>query len=1343
MRNLKKILALVLALVMSMSLLATANAFSDDKDIDATYNEAVSVLSGLKVFEGYEDGSFKPKGSITRAEVAAIIYRIVTGDVEDKQVKLYADYNKFTDVKSSSWYAGYVNYCANAELVKGRDGKTFDPQGKVTGYEALAMILRAVGYDKNGEFTGASWQVQTAAVAKSLGITNNIIPGTLGTAASRETVAEILFRAILVPTVEYTPAFGYKPTETTLGWKAFKLETIQGVVVANQYADLYSGAALAEGKTELETADGTRALNYATAVTDLGEARYAYVSGKTVYAMADAGNTTWENAGAAANIKGGKFASVTGLSRGDAEEFINFARNDEDLYETDIRINYSVTGSTDEKDVTKIPAGAKLTQTQYDEIKAIFANDDKDTGWVVVGTKYNADTALENDISDDMTFKKFVKEYLTAEKGNTVEINIADNGEWLKAIDNNGDGVAEYVFRVDFTMTTVVDVNTKKETYVFEDSNKTIDKADVVTEIEKIAEGDVVLYTYIDGIYYVSAPEIAVETIDKKGIDYKAETFTCGDTVYSFSGIEQVADDYYHDVSEADTQVSYDFYLDHFGYIRLYTESAMNRGFVLLLDGFFETDRRVDKYKAEIWNVEAEKSEDVVVLDGKAYPADTFIDNGVVGHDDEGTWERLNEFDEVYTAEKNTYFTNIAAFSVDEDGAYALNKVQDASNKRDYDTAEIDVAKMDSVKDRTLVNTAANELPVQTTTDTLYYYVLNPGTSKQTVTTWVGYSNAPKGVALGEDAVAYAVTTEASNGKYDVAQVVVIESNPAVTSSVNFVYALDQKLAQEKYVGVYGIGSLEEGYGLVEREGEITKQADGSMAPYQISDLIQFYTINSKGAIKLIDEDYNDYNIYAGLVTVAEDVDHRDYVQVSYGNTSETTDFYTQNTPTFAVTFDEDAAAKKDTIWVNGVRVEREGNVRKTYDVIECNDFSAGSNAREDMGDHVIFVTDKKGNVEYVINVTESVYGKDDAQVLALAELWQKIWNDQNTPDLTWIQKALALVDKNGENDYTLKAGVKVEDAQKLHDTAKKVAEDKMTAQGEAKDAAAAVAILKSALDKVDASNTELAQAKTDALAALAKRYDELSKSEALDAEKTYKDAQAAINAAKTAAEVDAALADGIAAVAKFDKNSDTTLAQDLVTAGVSMDEAVATLLKAEVSVNDIRESLSDAGKYAKDVIPALAANDVAVKDIFDGYKNGTFDDGYVATVAKNLKDADVDSEDIIEGYGAHAINAKGEVTGWTGLTFKYNAETNTLDLTIGEKVEVTTGSGIGSLLIALGDHVEWTAKCNDQAWDHTGTVAEFKVEITAILSKLSEGTWSIDAKIDGTNYTINFVESK
>ena len=216
MRNLKKFLALVLAMVMAMSLMITANAanvsFEDDSDITEQFEEAALVLGGLGVFKGTDEGKFNPKAEITRAEVAAIIYRLVTGDINDNQVKIYADYNKFEDVSETAWYAGYVGFCANAEYIKGHNGY-FYPMTKVTGYEALAMILRAVGYDQAGEFSGSGWQVRVASLAKQKHVTDTVtnddFATTLNKAATREVVAELLFRASLIPQVTYSSALGY------------------------------------------------------------------------------------------------------------------------------------------------------------------------------------------------------------------------------------------------------------------------------------------------------------------------------------------------------------------------------------------------------------------------------------------------------------------------------------------------------------------------------------------------------------------------------------------------------------------------------------------------------------------------------------------------------------------------------------------------------------------------------------------------------------------------------------------------------------------------------------------------------------------------------------------------------------------------------------------------------------------------------------------------------------------------------------------------------------------------------------------------------------------------------
>ena len=208
----KKLLAMVLALVMTLSLAVSANALKADEKINEDYAEAVAVLDGMGVFKGYEDGSFKPENKITRAEVATIIYRIYTADVaKNDKSGLYATYNKFSDMAGAGWAAGYIGYCANAEFVKGYPDGTFKPSGNVTGYEVLAMILRAVGYDKNNEFTGADWALNVAKYAEQLGILKNVAKTTdLSAPATRELVAEILFRAIQSPMVTYTAAFGYQ-----------------------------------------------------------------------------------------------------------------------------------------------------------------------------------------------------------------------------------------------------------------------------------------------------------------------------------------------------------------------------------------------------------------------------------------------------------------------------------------------------------------------------------------------------------------------------------------------------------------------------------------------------------------------------------------------------------------------------------------------------------------------------------------------------------------------------------------------------------------------------------------------------------------------------------------------------------------------------------------------------------------------------------------------------------------------------------------------------------------------------------------------------------------------------
>lgn len=225
MRNLKKVLSLVLcvAMLLSVMVMGTGAAFTDEDDFSPQYAEAAEVLAGMKVMQGYDDGSFLPQRNITRAQVATMIYRAATSDVTDTQTPIYADYDKFDDVQSDDWFAGYVNYCGNAELIKGFTPTTFGPNKNVTGYQVLAMILRAVGYDANDEFTGSGWEIRTASTAQQLGMLDNVQEATLGQPATRELVAELIFQALNVNMVKYMPAAGYVKQDTTLGEREFDL----------------------------------------------------------------------------------------------------------------------------------------------------------------------------------------------------------------------------------------------------------------------------------------------------------------------------------------------------------------------------------------------------------------------------------------------------------------------------------------------------------------------------------------------------------------------------------------------------------------------------------------------------------------------------------------------------------------------------------------------------------------------------------------------------------------------------------------------------------------------------------------------------------------------------------------------------------------------------------------------------------------------------------------------------------------------------------------------------------------------------------------------------------------
>ncbi len=367
MRNLKKILALVLALVMSLSLMATAGA-SQFPDVDEgnPYATAIDVLDELKVFQGFDDGTFKPTETLNRAQAAVLVYRIATGDVENKYLDNYTfmQQSKFTDLDGYNWAKGYINYCQNAGIVVGTSATTFDPGAKVTGYQLLVMLLRTLGYGKAGEFADPKgWELQTATIAERENITKNVTSGDFGAPAPRQMVAEILFRGLLTETVEYSALVpgGYTKSGETLGMREFGLEKVSGVVMANEWANINDGgdSVLAAGTTEMLVDGKSVTVNKGTELDAVGLTYNAYIAngeGSTKRALTlEAGdNTVAFNEGKAtgpdtdysenrewASIQ--KLADTESISIKDSTEFfVNYDQAWNEDVTSDYRISYAI-----------------------------------------------------------------------------------------------------------------------------------------------------------------------------------------------------------------------------------------------------------------------------------------------------------------------------------------------------------------------------------------------------------------------------------------------------------------------------------------------------------------------------------------------------------------------------------------------------------------------------------------------------------------------------------------------------------------------------------------------------------------------------------------------------------------------------------------------------------------------------------------------------------------------------------------------------------------------------------------------------------------------------------------
>ena len=390
----KKLLALVLALVMSMSLVTISNAAFKDAD-KISNKEAVDVMAAVGVLAGYDNGEFGATDTLTRAQACKIIAYLDLGGKTADAIK--GTGTVFSDVKATSWYAGYVEYCAGAGYVAGVGGGKFDPDAKVTGVQFAKMLLCALGYKSDVEgYTGADYTIAIARDANKNDLFNGL---SIVTSANltREQAAQMALNALKADVVEYK---GGTNVSTSDGTKVV-INAERNTVANDKYDYRVKGAAYDAKKDntvqqlceklygkdlkgiEDKDAFGRKAIVWSYKNDEVGT--YATDSADYTYYGAVSGKTLFKDLGLAASTK--YTLTVDGSKSEKTGSEIKALAKDLGGY------SYIVEVTVDDKDITVITIEYKLAQVS----KVTKAKDGDKRSITVGGKTYETESFARDD----------------------------------------------------------------------------------------------------------------------------------------------------------------------------------------------------------------------------------------------------------------------------------------------------------------------------------------------------------------------------------------------------------------------------------------------------------------------------------------------------------------------------------------------------------------------------------------------------------------------------------------------------------------------------------------------------------------------------------------------------------------------------------------------------------------------------------------------------------------------------------------------------------------------------------------------------------------------------------
>ncbi len=169
---------------------ALAGTFAD-VSAEASYAAAVEKLAGEGIITGDENGKFNPDNTITRAEVAAMICRMMGGE---ESAKSFSE-SPFTDVPAKHWAAGYIKWSVDFGIINGYGDGKFGPEDSVTYEQVVKMLVCSRGWEEEAENAGG-YPNGYLEVAEQIGITKDMI-FTASNNAPRSAVAQMIANTLL------------------------------------------------------------------------------------------------------------------------------------------------------------------------------------------------------------------------------------------------------------------------------------------------------------------------------------------------------------------------------------------------------------------------------------------------------------------------------------------------------------------------------------------------------------------------------------------------------------------------------------------------------------------------------------------------------------------------------------------------------------------------------------------------------------------------------------------------------------------------------------------------------------------------------------------------------------------------------------------------------------------------------------------------------------------------------------------------------------------------------------------------------------------------------------------